>query len=111
MESPFSRGKTKGGELVHIEPMSLDMVNYDSTIRATFEKTWSISFCEKVQTHAHDFQPTSIFSLKFEADKVRIGDLELVVSKETISQATKLVYMVRVGSKGRKWMHNTLNNL
>lgn len=102
MKSPGSRGKEKGGEVVHVEPRSLEMVNSDPAIRVEFERTRCISFCEKVQTHAHHFQLASMFSLNFKGDKVKIGDLEFIVSEGTISQATEIHLQGESWLKGKE---------
>lgn len=66
------------------------MVNSDLTIRVSFEQAGCIHFSEKIQTHGHHYQLANTFSQNFKGDIVKFGDLEFVVSEETISQATKI---------------------
>lgn len=48
MEYPGRRSKSKGGEVVCVEPRSLEIVNYDPAIRMDFEKIRCMDFYENI---------------------------------------------------------------
>lgn len=76
------------------------MVNVDLSIRVAFKQTDCIEFCEKVQTHGYYFHLSSLFSLSLKGNEVKVGDLEFTISKETISQATRISLLSKSWFKG-----------
>lgn len=80
----------KRGDVVRTEPKTLALVNSSPTIRVAFENAECIPFCQKVQKVGHRTRLASLFALNFTDDTVKLGYLEVVVTKKLFADATGL---------------------
>jgi len=62
-----------------------------------FENTGCIPFCQKIQKVGHNAKLASLFSLKFQDSRVKLGDLEIILTEKFIADATNLP------TSGEKW--------
>lgn len=87
----------KGGDIVRIEPQTLTMVNSSPAIRVTFENAGCIPFCQMIQNMGYHTQLASLFALNFKNGRVKLGDVEIVITEKLIADATGLP------TAGEKW--------
>jgi hypothetical protein len=78
METRGKKKYNKGGCVIIFEPHNLQLVNYDPTIRVSFEKPGCMIFCEKIQ--GYNVQQTKDFTLNFNGIQKNITDLTFQVS-------------------------------
>jgi hypothetical protein len=76
----------KGNAIIHIKPQDLVLFEADPTFRLSFERVGCMNFCQKIQ--GFNQQVTKYFALHFDGVKTKVGNLEFVVTPQTISVAT-----------------------
>jgi hypothetical protein len=103
MEGTSTSGKKvyKGGAIIHTEPQDLVLFEDDPTFRASFERVGCMSFCQRIQGFYQ--QVTKDFALHFDGTKTKVGDLEFVVTPQTISIATRIPCTGMEWFKGEKF--------
>lgn len=94
--APISR--KNGSDLVHTKPKILSFPNSSPVIRVDFENIGCISFCQKIQKVGHDVKLACLFALNFQDNRVKLGDLEILLFERFVTDATNLPKM------GEKWI-------
>lgn len=87
-----------GGDLIHTEPNTLSLLNSSLAIRVAFDNTGCIPFCQKIWKIIHNVKLTSLFSLNFHDNIVKLGDLKIVLNEKFIANVTNLA------TTGEKWL-------
>lgn len=97
-----SKMKTnKGGNCLRYEPMHLKLLNEDPTTMEVFWRMGCLQFCQKLQGfHA---QVSKGFVTNFTGTTSKFWILNLIVSPESISQATKIPRGGQEWCKGTKF--------
>ena len=103
MEGTSRAGKKvyKGGAIIRTEPEDLVLFDADPTFRASFERVGCMNICQKIQ--GFNQQVTKDFALHFDGVKTKLGDLEFVVTPQTISAATRIPCTGMEWFKGMKF--------
>jgi hypothetical protein len=86
----------KGGSVLRCDPQSLELVNFDTAFRVSFEQHGFMRFGENIQ--GYNAQVTKDGTLNFNGVQTRIVDFTFQVSKETMVVATKIPV------QGKKWL-------
>jgi len=73
METQGKKKYNKGGSVIRIEPQNSQLVNFDPTIRVSFEQVGCMIFCEKIQ--GYNVKLTKDFSLDFNGVQTEIVDI------------------------------------
>jgi hypothetical protein len=91
----------KGGAIIHTEPQDLILFEDDPTFRESFERVGYMNFCQKIQ--GFNQQVTKDFALHIDGVKTNVGNLEFVVTPQTISAATGIPCIGMEWFKGMKF--------
>lgn len=100
-----NKNKSKGGERVCIEPRNLDLINSHLEIRVAFEHIGCISFCKKIQSNGHHVQFASTFAFKFKGGRVKLGNLEFVITKKLFLMPQPFLWKEKTSLRGKSWMY------
>ena len=103
MEGTSTTGKKveKGGAIFYTNLQDLVLFEDDLTFSASFEQVGCMSFCQRIQGFHQ--QVTKDFVLHFDGTKTKVGDLEFVVTPQTISTATGIPSTSMQWFKGTKF--------
>jgi hypothetical protein len=103
MEGTSRAGKKvyKGGAIIRTGTQDLVLFEDEPTFRASFERVGCMIFCQKIQ--GFNQQVTKDFALHFDGTKTKVGDLEFVVTPQTISAATEIPCTGMEWFKGMKF--------
>ena len=83
------------GKVSRIEPDDCILVDASDALRLKLQQIGWLEFIRKF--HGHNLEMTKQFSATFDGRKAIIGNLELPVTQETISEATSLL------NAGEEW--------
>jgi hypothetical protein len=89
------RKKARSGRAMRFEPQDLELINEDSTIKASFEQVGCFHFYERIK--GYNAKLAEKFSLNFIGVSTTIVGITFRVTDETLSAA------MEIPLRGEKW--------
>jgi len=86
--SQRKRKNARSGRVVRFEPQDLKLINVGPMIKASFEQSKCMCFCERIQ--GYNVQLTEQFTLNFTGVSVTIVGITFQVTKETMLAVTEI---------------------
>jgi hypothetical protein len=100
METPQRKKSHKGGSVVKTEPSDMHLFDVEPMVKEVFQRVGCLSFCQNME-RGHP-EVAREFSLHFDDNKTKVGNLEFLVSEASIATTT------RIPNIGEKWFKSMI---